>query len=409
MKNVLIMGAGGRDFHNFNILFRDNPEFRVCCFTWGQLPIRQKRYLHAGRLYPEGIPIYPESGLEKLIKQFGIQLVVFSYSDISYQELFKLASRVAAAGCAFWLPGTETMLPAEKPVIAVTATRTGAGKSSLTRFLVRLCLELQVKPTVIRHPMPYIRQDEVKVFRKEEDLSGHTFEEMEEILPLLDLGIPVLTGTDTRKTLKKAEALGDLVIWDGGNNDFPFIRPNLWITVIDSERPGLDYWPSRINLEKSQVLLINKARKAGKLERAIKAENPRAETWFSDFKIEVEGKLKKGTALLIDDFPSLTHGRSQGLAIKIARKYRIKPVDPRKWLPELYQKYSLPPVLPTYGYTQKQISAFYDAVKKIPADFILTTSPIPIKPGKPVVRIRYELKPQPGFKEMLEKRITKLL
>ncbi len=347
-KKILIMGAAGRDFHNFNVLFKDNPQFQVMAFTAAQIPLIDHRLFPlelAGSLYPAGIPVYPEAELEGLIRDYQINLVVFSYSDISHVELMHLASRVTAAGADFTLPGaTRTMLRSRRPVISVGAVRTGCGKSPTTRKISQLLKEVGKKVVVVRHPMPYgdLRRQVVQRFASLADFSRQevTIEEREEYEPLVDQGIIVYGGVDYQQILFLAEQEGEIIVWDGGNNDTPFFRPDIHVVLFDPLRPGheLLYFAGETNLRLADIAIINKVDAAppGNVELVrhnIKKFAPRADILLAASPVLVSRpeRIQGKTVLVVEDGPTLTHGgMASGAGFLAAQQYGAAAiVDPR--------------------------------------------------------------------------------
>ncbi len=417
-RRVIILGAAGRDFHNFNVFFRDNADYEVVAFTATQIPgIEGRRYPPelAGELYPQGIPIEPEEKLEEIIKEKGVEIAVFSYSDVSHQHVMERAARVQAAGADFWLLGPEsTMLTSAKPVVAVCAVRTGSGKSQTTRKVAEILKGRGKKVAVIRHPMPYgdLVAQRVQRFASLEDLDRHrcTIEEREEYEPHINRGNVVYAGVDYAEILKAAEAEADVILWDGGNNDFPFVRPDLLIVVADPLRAGheLTYWPGSVNIRMADVVIINKVDSASLeqlecLRENISRVNPRATLIEAASPITVEEpELLRGKRVLaIEDGPTVTHGEMPyGAAAVAARKLGAELVDPRPYaqgeIVEVYSKYPhLGPVLPAMGYGEKQIADLAVTIAGVPCDAVAIGTPIDlrrlIEMPVPATRVRYEL------------------
>ncbi|MCK4646841.1 MAG: GTPase [Candidatus Aminicenantes bacterium] len=419
MKNVLIMGAAGRDFHNFNVFFRDQEEFRVAAFTAAQIPdIEGRKYPAslAGKLYPDGIPIYSEEKLALLIKKHEISEVFFSYSDVNYEYIMHKASEVLTAGASFTLLGPqETMVKSKLPVISVCAVRTGCGKSQTSRKIALLIKEKGKRVVVIRHPMPYgdLAKQKVQRFASYEDMIKHecTIEEMEEYEPHIKDGIVVYAGVDYGAILKEAEKEADIILWDGGNNDFSFYQSNLEIVVVDPHRPGheLLYYPGEINFRRAHVIVINKMDSAEKekinlLLENIKKFNPEATIIRANSAISVpEGEEISGkTVLVIEDGPTLTHGEMPyGAGVIAATRYKAsKIIDPRPFavgsINETFQKYThLDKVLPAMGYGKKQMAELAQTIDKIECDLVVSGTPIDlgrlIKTNKKILRVSYEL------------------
>ena len=431
MKNVLIMGAAGRDFHNFNVFFRDKEEYRVTAFTAAQIPdIEGRKYPAslAGKLYPDGIPIYSEEKLDSLIKKHEISEVFFSYSDVHYEYIMHKASQVLTAGASFTLLGPkETMVKSKLPLISVCAVRTGCGKSQTSRKIALLIKEKGKKVVVIRHPMPYgdLEKQKVQRFASYEDMIKHecTIEEMEEYEPHIKDGIIVYAGVDYGAILKEAEKEADIILWDGGNNDFSFYQPDLEIVVVDPHRPGheLLYYPGEINFRRAHVLVINKMDSAEKeklnvLLENIKKFNPEATVIRANSAISVpEGKEIAGkTVLVIEDGPTLTHGEMPyGAGVIAATRYGAsKIIDPRPFavgsINETFQKYThLDKVLPAMGYGKKQMAELAQTIDKIECDLVVSGTPIDlgrlIKTNKKILRVSYELEEigTPDLEEVL--------
>lgn len=413
------MGAAGRDFHNFNVFFRDQEEFRVAAFTAAQIPdIEGRKYPAslAGKLYPDGIPIYSEEKLALLIKKHEISEVFFSYSDVNYEYIMHKASEVLTAGASFTLLGPqETMVKSKLPVISVCAVRTGCGKSQTSRKIALLIKEKGKRVVVIRHPMPYgdLAKQKVQRFASYEDMIKHecTIEEMEEYEPHIKDGIVVYAGVDYGAILKEAEKEADIILWDGGNNDFSFYQSNLEIVVVDPHRPGheLLYYPGEINFRRAHVIVINKMDSAEKekinlLLENIKKFNPEATIIRANSAISVpEGEEISGkTVLVIEDGPTLTHGEMPyGAGVIAATRYKAsKIIDPRPFavgsINETFQKYThLDKVLPAMGYGKKQMAELAQTIDKIECDLVVSGTPIDlgrlIKTNKKILRVSYEL------------------
>ena len=418
-KKVIIMGAAGRDFHNFNLFFRDNEEYDVVAFTATQIPdISGRKYPAdlAGKLYPNGIPIYHEDELDELIKKYEVDFVVFSYSDVSHTYVMNRASKAMAAGADFMLLGPEsTMIKSSKPVISVCAVRTGSGKSQTTRRVAEILKSFGKKTVVVRHPMPYgdlVRQV-VQRFASHEDLEKHqcTIEEREEYEPHIDRGNVVYAGVDYEKILRQAEQEADVILWDGGNNDLPFFKPDFHIVVADPHRPGheVTYHPGETNLRMADIIIINKVETAYPEDIEIVRENSRAVNpkatiidAASPIYIENGDAIKGKKVLVIEDGPTLTHGEmAYGAGYIAAEKYGAADiVDPRPYaagsIKETYEKFSqLEVILPAMGYSQKQLKELEDTINAVPADLAIVATPINLgrilKLNKPHVRVRYEL------------------
>jgi predicted GTPase len=418
-KRVIIMGAAGRDFHNFNVFFRDNDEYEVVAFTATQIPnIEGRKYPAelAGSLYPNGIDIYPESELDDLIKKFNVDLVVFSYSDVSHEYVMHKASQAMTAGAAFMLLGPkQTMLESTKPVIAICAGRTGSGKSQTTRRVVEILRNKGKRVVVVRHPMPYgdLVAQKVQRFATYEDLDIQkcTIEEREEYEPHIDRGAIVYAGVDYEAILRQAEQEADVVLWDGGNNDFPFYKPNLMITVVDPHRPGheVTYHPGEINVRMADVIVINKVDTADFEDIEMVRENVRnvnphaliidaASPLFVEDPSAITGKR----VVVVEDGPTLTHGgMSYGAGYIAAIKYGASEIiSPKPYavgsIAATYDKYTqVEDVLPAMGYSDQQIKDLEQSLNSVPADVVVSGTPINIsrlvKLNKPIVRVMYEL------------------
>ena len=419
MRKVVIMGAAGRDFHNFNVFYRDNKDFRVIAFTATQIPdIEDRKYPAelAGSLYPDGIPIYPEEELTSLIKENRVDDVVFAYSDIAHKDLMHKASIVNAAGASFTLLGPEdTMIKSQKPLISVCAVRTGCGKSQTTRKIALLLRDKGRKVVVIRHPMPYgdLVKQKVQRFAEYEDMIRHecTIEEMEEYEPHIKQGIIVYAGVDYGAILEEAEKEADIILWDGGNNDTPFYKSDLEIVVVDPHRPGheLSYYPGETNFRRAQVLIINKMDTAENenvdaVMENIRAFNPNAAVIRANSPIHVpEGDQISGkTVLVIEDGPTLTHGEMPyGAGIVAAEKYGAgKIVDPRSSavgsIKTTFEKYThLDRVLPAMGYGKIQMEELAQTINNVECDVVIGATPIDlarlIKTNKTILRVMYDL------------------
>lgn len=422
MKRVIIMGAAGRDFHNFNVYFRNNKDYKVVAFTAAQIPdIAKRRYPKklAGRPYPRGIPIHPESKLQELIKKFDVDEVVFAYSDVGHEYVMHKASLALAAGASFRMLGPkETMIKSKKPVIAVCAVRTGAGKSPTSRKICKLLKDRGYRIVAIRHPMSYgvLSKKIVEKYDSYDDLDRYkcTIEEREEYEPFIDLGVVVYSGVDYEKILRKAEKEADVIVWDGGNNDFSFYKPDLLIVVADARRPGheVKYHPGETNLRMADIVIINKIYSAKPkdldiVRENVHAVNPKAKIIYSDMKVSVKKpevlKLIRGKRVLcVEDGPTLTHGGlPTGAAYIVAKENKCKIIDPRKYdvgsIEKVYEEFNhLGPVLPAMGYSKKQIRELQKTINTVKCDFVLMGTPIDLrrfmKLNKPAVRVQYELK-----------------
>ena len=418
-RRVLILGAAGRDFHNFNTFFRNNPDYEVVAFTATQIPDIEGRLYPpelAGELYPNGIPILAEEDMEKIIKEKNIDVVVFAYSDVSHEHVMHLASRAHAAGADFWLLGPEsTMIKSSKPVIAVTAVRTGSGKSQTSRKVFKLLREKGLKVVSIRHPMPYgdLVKQRVQRFASYEDLDRYecTIEEREEYEPYLDMGGVVYAGVDYEAILREAEKEADVIIWDGGNNDFPFYKPDLWIVVADPHRPGheMRYHPGETNFRAADVIIINKMDTANRddiqeIFDSIEKANPNAIVIeaASPLFVDKPELIKGKRVLVVEDGPTLTHGGMRyGAGYVAAKRYGAKEIiDPRPYavgsIIDTYKKYThLHVILPAMGYGKKQMKELEETINNADVDVVVSGTPIDlnrvVKVNKPIVRVRYEL------------------
>jgi len=418
VEKVIIMGAAGRDFHNFNVYFRDNPRYRVVAFTAAQIPdIAGRQYPRelAGGMYPEGIPIFPEEELRNLIREHTVDLVAFSYSDVPHLEVMHRASAAMAEGADFILIGaTYTMLRTKRPVVSVCAVRTGCGKSQTTRKVCEIIGELGKRVVVVRHPMPYgdLRNQVVQRFSSYADFERHncTIEEREEYEPLVDRGIVVYAGVDYGRILAEAEKEAEVIIWDGGNNDTPFFFPTVHIVLFDPHRAGheLAYYPGETNLLMADIAVINKVNTAGisqveQVRRNIEAHSPNAVVILADSAVIVsEPELIRGKeVLVVEDGPTLTHGGMPYGAGKIAAHTfeAARIVDPREYacgmIRDTYQRYPhIDAVLPAMGYSTEQIRDLERTINAVPCDLVLFATPIQITRllaiNKPALRVRYE-------------------
>jgi predicted GTPase len=435
-RKVIIMGAAGRDFHNFNCLFRNNPEAEVVAFTATQIPDIEGRVYPpslAGPLYPQGIPIYPEHDLEKLIKQHEVHDVWFSYSDVAHQYVMDKGSHVVAWGANFGICSVQhTMLKSSKPVIAICAVRTGVGKSQTTRYVSRILKKLGKKVVAVRHPMPYgdLAKQACQRYEKYEDLDTYdcTIEEREEYEPHIDSGFIVYAGVDYEMILREAEKEADVILWDGGNNDTPFYKPNLHITLVDPHRPGheLTYYPGESNFLMADLLLVNKVQTADpvKVEEVLDTchrYNPKARAIKCASKIFVDKpELIAGKkALVVEDGPTLTHGGmaygAGWFAAKNAGAAEI--VDPKPYavgsIAETYKKFpNSGQILPAMGYSDQQIADLETTINATPCDVVVEGTPIDLtrvlKVNKPIAEVTYELEEmEPGVIEQMVRRVVK--
>jgi predicted GTPase len=434
-RRILIMGAAGRDFHNFNTCYREDPTVEVVAFTATQIPnIEGRTYPPelAGRLYPQGIPVFPEDQLVELIGKLAVQEVVFAYSDVSHEYVMHKASRVLAAGPDFRLLGpAATQVRSTRKVVSVCAARTGSGKSQTSRRVASALRELGYKVAAIRHPMPYgdLRRQAVQRFATYEDLERQecTIEEREEYEPHLDRGVLVFAGIDYEKILRQAEQEVDIILWDGGNNDLAFYKPDLHIVVVDPHRPGHEstYYPGETNVLQADVLVINKVDTANpdavrQVRESVHAANPRAvlveaaSPIFLDRPEEIQGKR----VLVVEDGPTLTHGgMAYGAGWVAARRFgAAEIVDPRPYavgtIAATFEKYpTTGAVLPAMGYGDGQIRELEQTINNARADLVLIGTPIDLARlmdlNKPVQRVRYELQEtgHPTLAEILEARL----
>ncbi|NLO91703.1 MAG: GTPase [Elusimicrobia bacterium] len=424
-RKVLIMGAAGRDFHNFNVYYRNNPNYEVVAFTAFQIPgIAGRKYPAslAGKLYPKGIPIFDESELVSLIKKHSVDDVVFAYSDVNFNTMMQKGSLVLANGATFsMLPADKTMIESRKPVIAVCAVRTGCGKSQTSRAIAAILKAMGKKVVVIRHPMPYgdLEKQRCQRFASLEDMKKHgcTIEEMEEYEPHIAAGHVVYAGVDYADILRSAEKEADVILWDGGNNDTPFYKPDLHIVVADPLRPGHEelYHPGMTNIFMADVVILNKVDTA-KMEMVqavrdnVRRLNPKAVIIEAESPVTLDDKTVKVAGkkvLVVEDGPTLTHGEMGfGAAYIAAKQYKAgKIIDPRPWavgsIKGVYEKYShLRYILPAMGYGEKQMSELKKTINAIPCDLVLVGTPIDLARHlnltKPSVRIGYSLKERPG-------------
>jgi predicted GTPase len=418
-QRALILGAAGRDFHNFNTYFRDNPDFDVVAFTAAQIPDIDGRTYPAelaGPRYPDGIPIEPEEDFERLVRDLKVDVVVFSYSDVSHEQVMHLGSRAIAAGADYLLLGTRhTMVKSVKPLIAVCAARTGSGKSQTSRRVAEILTAQGKKVVVIRHPMPYgdLAAQAVQRFETYDDLEKHqvTIEEREEYEPHIAAGRVVYAGVDYEAILRQAEQEADVVIWDGGNNDLSFYEADLYITVVDSHRPdhSARYHPGEANVRLADVIVINKVGTASleqvQTARAVAYElNPDALVIEAASPLFVEGadEIRGKKVLVVEDGPTLTHGEmAYGAGWVAARRYgAAEIIDPRPWavgsIARTFEKYpNTGPVLPAMGYGAEQTAELQQTIDATPADLVVIGTPIDLRRlidiDKPSVRVRYEL------------------
>lgn len=431
-KNVIIIGAAGRDFHNFNTYYRENDTYNVVAFTAAQIPdIDGRKYPPelAGKLYPAGIPIHAQDNLQKLIKDLNVDICAFSYSDVSYQEVMALGAIVNDAGADFTMIGPKyTQIKSTKPVIAVGAVRTGCGKSQTSRRVIELLMEKGLKVVAVRHPMPYgdLVAQKVQRFATVEDLAKHkcTIEEMEEYEPHVVRGNVIYAGVDYEAILREAEKEADVVLWDGGNNDFSFYKPDLMITVVDPHRPGheLNYYPGEVTLRQADVVVINKMDSSSPeniqiVRDNIDKVNPNAIVVDAASPLTVQHpELIKGKrVLVVEDGPTLTHGHMKlGAGTVAARKYGAKElVDPRPYLvgrlKETFEIYpNIGSLLPAMGYGKQQIEDLEKTINNTDCDAVVIATPIDlnriIKIKKPTTKVDYDLQEigKPDLKDVID-------
>lgn len=417
---VLILGAAGRDFHNFNVVYRDNEAFEVVGFTATQIPdIAGRKYpaALAGRLYPAGIPIYDEADMARLIRELKVDEVVFAYSDVPHEYVMHKASAAMAAGANFKLLGyAQTRVKSTKPVIAICATRTGCGKSQTSRAVVKALRAMGKRVVSIRHPMPYgdLEAQKVQRFASYSDLDLHkcTIEEREEYEPHIDLGAVIYAGVDYEAILREAEKEADVVVWDGGNNDFSFYDADLYITVADPHRPGheLTYHPGETNIRLADVVVINKVDTASpdaiaKVRENVALVNPHAMIidGASPIFVQQAEKIRGARVLVLEDGPTLTHGEMKyGAGVVAAKRYGARElIDPRPFavdtIADTFRKYPNigQGLLPAMGYGEKQMKDLEATINACDCDLVVSATPIDItrvvKPNKPILRVTYEL------------------
>src|SRR5438093_1113076 len=429
---VLIAGAAGRDFHNFNLVYRDRPEYEVVAFTATQIPnIDGRRYPAelAGTLYPEGIPILPETALEELVREHEIDSVVFAYSDVTHEHVMHIGSRALAAGASYHLISPHhTMLATPKPSVAICAVRTGSGKSQTTRHVAALFRKAGKRVAVLRHPMPYgdLTKQAVQRFEQYEDLDAAdaTIEEREEYEPHLAEGNLVFAGIDYERILRAAEREADVILWDGGNNDTPFVRPDLHIVVVDPHRPGheLRYHPGETNLRMADVCVVNKIDSAPQegIEAVLNSihentSNARVVLAASPFEIEGDAEEIRGKRVLaVEDGPPLTHGEmTYGAAVLAAKQHgAAELVDPRPFavgtIAETFEQYpNVGTLLPAMGYGREQMEDLRETIKRCDADLVLIGTPVDLRRlielDKPALRVTYKLQEigEPTLKDVL--------
>jgi len=433
---ILIMGAAGRDFHNFNTVFRDNDAYEVVAFTATQIPnIEGRAYPPelAGDLYPQGIPIFPENELVGLISEHDIDQVVFAYSDVSHEYVMHKASIVLAAGADFRLMGTKrTMLESKKPLVAVCAVRTGSGKSQTTRYVCDALQKMGHKVVAIRHPMPYgdLVAQKVQRFADYQDLDRYdcTIEEREEYEPHIDRGVVVYAGVDYAAILREAENEADVIVWDGGNNDLPFYKPDLYIVVADPHRAGheLTYYPGESNLRAADVVVLNKIDTAdlsgiSTVRANVRKANPTATIVEAASPISVENPsaIRGKRVLVVEDGPTLTHGEmAYGAGVVAARRYGASEIiDPRPYavrsIAETFAKYpKTGALLPAMGYGEDQIKDLEETINATPCDLVIIGTPIDLRRvvniKQPTDRVYYDLQVigKPSLDEILHARFA---
>ncbi|HET7088348.1 MAG TPA: cyclic 2,3-diphosphoglycerate synthase [Anaerolineae bacterium] len=434
---VLIMGAAGRDFHNFNVFFRDNERYEVVAFTATQIPNIEGRVypdVLAGKMYPHGIPIYPESELRRLIRDLDVDQVVFAYSDISHEHVMHKASEVLAAGADFRLMGLKaTQIKSSKPVVSIGAVRTGSGKSQTTRRVTQVLKELGYTVAAIRHPMPYgnLVKQTAQRFADYDDLDEYdcTIEEREEYEPHIDRGVTVFAGVDYGRVLEMAEGEADILVWDGGNNDLPFYKSDLHIVVVDPHRPGHEtaYHPGEANLRAADVVVINKIdtadfKNVAAVRENVYAVNPTAQIvdGASPIFVDDPGAIRGKRVLVIEDGPTLTHGEmAYGAGVIAAQRFGAKEiVDPRPYalgsILDTYRKYpTTGSVLPAMGYGERQTKELEETINRTPADMVIVATPIDLRRivniKLPSQRVRYELQEigQPTLRDILSAKFRK--
>ncbi|MFH1236430.1 MAG: cyclic 2,3-diphosphoglycerate synthase [Parcubacteria group bacterium] len=437
-KKVIIMGAAGRDFHNFNVFFRDNKNYEVVAFTATQIPgIGGRLYPPelAGKLYPQGIKIYDEADLAKLITEHQADEVVFSYSDVPYKYVMNRSALVNALGASFVLLGyDQTAIKSTKPVISICATRTGCGKSQTTRYIYNIFRKLGKRVVAIRHPMPYgnLVEQKVQRFATIDDLAKHkcTIEEMEEYEPHIDAGNIIYAGVDYEAIVRTAEQTDnpDCILWDGGNNDIPFYRSDLKIVVVDPHRPGHEenYYPGEVNLRMADVVVINKmdSAKSENIEMVkanIKKLAPNAKVVEADSELIIKEDVRGKKVLVVEDGPTLTHGGMKyGAAAVVAQRQGAIMIDPKPaaagQIKATYEKYPGigDGILPAMGYSPEQVKDLETTINNVKdAELVLSGTPIDlsriVKVNKPIIRVGYELKVRPGFETIIEQAIKEKL
>ena len=435
-RKAIIIGAAGRDFHNFNTYFRDNRNYQVVAFTAAQIPFIENRTYPqelAGNMYPDGIPIFLENKLVELISKYDVDEVFFSYSDILYENVMHLASKAMAAGATFSLLGPkDTQLQSKKPVIAVLATRTGAGKSTISRMIVDVVRKAGLKPVVIRHPMPYgDLRVAVQHFRNYDDFKKYniTIEEEEEYSDHIENDVDVFAGVDYKQILEQAEKIGDVIIWDGGNNDFSFYQSDHIIVVADPLRVGHEtlYHPSEVNVRLADTVVINKVNSASaemvqKTEESCRKLNQSAKIFKvrSEVKVDFPDMIRKKRVLVVEDGPSVTHGGLQeGAGTSAAKEFDCVLVDPREnavgSIKQAFEKYpQMNSVMPALGYSSQQLQELQDSINKVDCDAVLLGTPADLRKKirieKPTAKVKFQGKDagEPKFSSHLEKIIENI-
>ncbi|AAL64707.1 conserved hypothetical protein [Pyrobaculum aerophilum str. IM2] len=433
MRRVAIIGAAGRDFHVYNTVYRGSRKYKVVAFLMTQIPIPNRRYPPSLSGVPEGVPIYTWKSYEELtryLKELRVDEAVLAYSDLLYDEVGHIISAVLASGATFKIHGpNDTYLNSIRPVFAVTATRTGAGKSTVSKEVVKDMASRGLKVAVVRHPMPYrdLEEGVVEIYKRPEDLDKLTFEEREEYEQYVEMGVPVLAGVDYSAVLKEAELLGDVILWDGGNNDFPFFRPNYMVVVTDARRAGHEVgsFPGELNLRLADAVIVTKVSDAGreKVEEVVanvKKTNPKASITKADLEVYVDRDITGKKVLVIEDAPTVTHGGLPYAAGYLAAvKYGAVVVDPRPYavgvIKRVYEEYSTGPVLPSLGYTPEQRRDLEETIKRADADVVLLGTPAKIerviKIDKPIARVSWRLKilEGPTIKDLVDEFLERAL
>jgi predicted GTPase len=432
-RKVIIMGAAGRDFHNFNVFFKKNKQYKVVCFTATQIPnITDRKYPKelAGKRYLKGIPIFPESELTELIKNLKVDVVVFSYSDVSHDYVMHKASEVIAAGADFWFLGlNSSSIRSRKKIISICASRTGAGKSQTTRLVCDILNSYGIKFSAVRHPMPYgdLKKQAVQKYSTLNDLDRHkcTIEEREEYEPHIIRGNTIFAGVDYERILKQAEQISDIIVWDGGNNDLPFYKSDLHIVVADPLRVGdeISYHPGEANIRFADVVIINKVGTATRknirrLKDNIRYLNKHAMIFEAESPCIVDKPtlVRNHKVVVVEDGPTLTHGgMSFGIGIVAAKKFRAKKIiDPRPYvmgsIKSAFTKYpQIGSLIPALGYGRKQIKELERSINRVPADSIIIATPVDLRKlmtlNKPSVKVDYDLKMKSidKFKKIIRK------